>query len=302
MREFNKSEMLSRAFLAKKKLLIVSITNKCNLRCIYCRSAEKGDWYDKLSEKKSDDNIIFDNVLHIIKSNDFSEIMLSGGEPFATKNITEFSENLLTTHKSISIHTNGVHPKAITRLLELYRKGIKPNLHISSELFPSHQINFRGCSLPIEFISIAKELELEMELKVVVNPLFLEYIDNIDLAIDFWIEKGIKQIRFQPLAPVGNTPKNLHLTSDHVDIFYKLINLKKQEKYKNVIRNSEESFLAAIKVLNSKTKTIYKDCNMCEKINFITSSGCCVNCASMWGKKSPECNQAFDLICCGFQP
>ncbi|HAG1880144.1 TPA: radical SAM protein [Salmonella enterica] len=301
MNKYSDIERLNRSFISDNKLAIVSITNKCNLHCIYCRPHKEDEWYDKLSKSTNKSETFLSTTFNLLSNDDVIEVMLSGGEPFAEKNITQLALHLKNCGKFISIHTNGVHHKASDILDCLYKEKIKPNLHVSSELIAEHQISLRHSKMPYEFIEIAtKKYGFKVELKVILHSLLSTYTDKFDKFIDKWLSHGVSQIRFQPIVQTGNISNQLILHKKDCVIIHKLMELKQIAKYNNIIRNSIESFEAILNVINSKNNKIEKKCFMHEKIIFIDSDGNILNCATMWGKNIKSCNNQFDFICCGF--
>ncbi|MFC3395069.1 radical SAM protein [Brenneria rubrifaciens] len=299
MDTYSNEDRLSRVFLKKNKLAIISITNRCNLHCIYCRPLGEENWYDKLS-KFSNKNEKLKNI-SLLLNDDIIEVMLSGGEPLAAKNIITLALDLKKNGKFISIHTNGVHHKASEILASLYNEKINLNFHVSSELLEEHQTTLRQCKMPYAFIEkAAKEYGFKVELKVILHSLLTTHVENFHKIIDDWLNHGVSQIRFQPIVQTGNIPTELILQTKDSIIIQKLLELKQNERYKNKIRNSNDSLETILKVINKKENKIYKKCDMHEKIIFINYNGDVINCATMWGKNINCCNHTFDFVCCGF--
>ena len=55
----NKLNLLKRDFIKEKKLVILSLTKRCNLLCTYCRSSKS--WYDSLSQFVDDVDLSKEN-------------------------------------------------------------------------------------------------------------------------------------------------------------------------------------------------------------------------------------------------
>jgi len=87
--------------------LRISITDRCNLRCIYCMP-EEGIHF------MSHDNILrYDEILRIVElsiQKGIRKVRLTGGEPLVRKGFTEFIKRLsrLEGLKEITLTTNGV--------------------------------------------------------------------------------------------------------------------------------------------------------------------------------------------------
>jgi len=102
--------------------LRLSITDRCNLRCVYCMP-ETG--VPKLSHP---DVLSYEELLRLVRivtGMGISKIRITGGEPLVRKGVLALCENIsrMANVKSLSITTNGV---LLSRFAQgLYRAGIK---------------------------------------------------------------------------------------------------------------------------------------------------------------------------------
>ena len=96
--------------------LRISITDRCNLRCIYCRPMEG------ISLKGHDDILRYEEILRVVSravALGFVKVRLTGGEPLVRRGFVEFAAELkkLKGLEDISLTTNGI-------LLEKYADAI----------------------------------------------------------------------------------------------------------------------------------------------------------------------------------
>jgi cyclic pyranopterin phosphate synthase len=87
--------------------LRVSITDRCNLRCIYCRT---GPVFQKLNHK---DILCYEEILRIIKTAiplGIKKVRITGGEPLVRKGVFSFLNQLtsLAELEDISFTSNGI--------------------------------------------------------------------------------------------------------------------------------------------------------------------------------------------------
>jgi len=87
--------------------LRLSITDRCNLRCIYCMPEEG------ISFVPHDEILSYEEMLHLVRlatQCGIRKVRLTGGEPLVRKGFIDFLENLsnITELKEISLTTNGV--------------------------------------------------------------------------------------------------------------------------------------------------------------------------------------------------
>src|SRR3979490_1624413 len=92
--------------------LRISITDRCNFRCVYCRSADPENYRDH-------DEILswpeLDRIARIFLSLGIRKIRITGGEPLVREGVEDFIGRLHTLGvEDLSMTTNG-HPLAHPR-------------------------------------------------------------------------------------------------------------------------------------------------------------------------------------------
>ena len=97
--------------------LRISVTDRCNLSCIYCTPANGVHWLPK------DDLLTYEEVTTIAKvaaELGITKVRLTGGEPLVRTDLTDLVARLATMPaiKDISLTTNGI-------LLKQYAQGLK---------------------------------------------------------------------------------------------------------------------------------------------------------------------------------
>lgn len=183
--------------------LRVSITDRCNLRCIYCMPK------DGLSLLGHDDILRYEEIYRIIRvavDTGIRKIRITGGEPLIRRGLIDFISSLknIPELKDISLTTNGI-------LLEncagsLYHAGVQ-------------KINISLDSLnPQKYASITRGGELNAVLRGVeavhktgFSPIKINIVAikgfNDDEILDFARLSIVKpyQIRFIELMTIGHT-------------------------------------------------------------------------------------------------
>lgn len=106
MNSSNKEKSNKDSFDRRIDYLRISVTDKCNLKCVYCRPS-KGLTYFKNSEIITDEEIV--RIIRIAHRHGLRKVRITGGEPLMRKNIT----GLISSIKSIGIQdlsltTNGI--------------------------------------------------------------------------------------------------------------------------------------------------------------------------------------------------
>lgn len=304
-----KDKFLKREFLENQKLVILSVTKKCNLCCQYCRT--KDVWYDALGQKSETIDIPktkWQRVLDICRDVNAGEVLVTGGEPAEYPLLKEFLYFLAENKINFSLHTNGISKKWFDILNFFQDNNFYPDIHLSVELFEGLQKEMRGGSnLPLQFITDVKKMGLLLELKVNLHQKLLPYKDQIKENLYSWAETGVDSIFFQPIAPVGkNFPKGLEIDKSFIPFLLELKKLKTEDPIlSKVIRKSANGIDVIISFIE-KTD-LYKEtadkCDVCNQIVFVNPDLKILNCKTLW-ERDPNvpCSSFFDFICCGFQP
>ncbi|AGF79167.1 molybdenum cofactor biosynthesis protein A [Desulfocapsa sulfexigens DSM 10523] len=184
--------------------LRLSLTDRCNLRCVYCMPVDNDKGLEVLQHE---DLLSYEELLRIVKlvvGMGMNKIRLTGGEPLVRRGVMNFIESLSQINglDEIRLTTNGVllHEKAEG----LYRAGIrKLNISLDS-MRPERFMKITGVDLfhrVWQGIETAERLGFDVKLNVVamkgVND--DEFVDFARLAV----EKPY-QVRFIEFMPVGD--------------------------------------------------------------------------------------------------
>ncbi len=184
--------------------LRLSLTDRCNLRCMYCMPVEK---HGSLKMLRHEDLLSYEELLRIVElvvSMGMNKIRLTGGEPLVRRGVMDFISSLAAIDglDEIRLTTNGVllHEKAAG----LYDAGIR-KLNISLDTMrPERFKQITGADLFDQVwkgIETAKKSGFDVKLNVVamkgVND--DEFLDFARFAL-----KSSCQVRFIEFMPVGN--------------------------------------------------------------------------------------------------
>lgn len=284
------------------KLLILSVTKQCNLACKYCKTGKEFT-YDRLSFPSTQIHFPkekFSLIKDVCLKNNVKEVTLTGGEPIEYPFLVDLMDFFQQNKIRFSLHTNGTS-RNWDKVLNYFKDHfLFPDIHISVELFEPLQKEVRGANIPVGLIEKLVDIGCNIELKVTIHQKILPYLSEISSSLDSFIGMGVKSMRIQPVFfPIG-IASSLRLNKNSVEMFKKFLELKKEAKYSNFIRNSNESLLLTIEMLSADdiSKVKKPTCVAKDKVIFMQPDGKQVNCLQLWGKK--DCNKEFDLICCGF--
>ncbi len=214
----NTGELVDR-FSRTISYLRLSLTDRCNLRCIYCMPVDREGGLQVL---KHEDLLSYEELLRIVKlavDMGMNKLRLTGGEPLVRRGVMDFITALSQIEglDEIRLTTNGVllHEKAAG----LYDAGIR-KLNISLDtLRPERFKEITGMDLFDQVwqgIETAAELGFNIKLNVVamkgVND--DEFVDFARLAVEKAYQ--VRFIEFMPLGKNSTWDKSSYMTSDEL--------------------------------------------------------------------------------------
>src|SRR5215831_5241581 len=106
------------SFGRRIEYLRISLTDRCNLRCVYCMP-EEGVPYEDLDNVLAYDEI--ERVVRVLATAGLRKVRLTGGEPLVRKNVPDLTARLVAIPgiREVTITTNGILlPRDAERLYE----------------------------------------------------------------------------------------------------------------------------------------------------------------------------------------
>ena len=213
----------------KINYLRVSVTDKCNLRCIYCIPENHKDFLD------SKDQLTFDEIFRIIKETvalGISKVRITGGEPLVRNDTVDLIGmiNRLEGIEEICMTTNGI--LLYDKLEKLAVNGLN-RVNISLDTLNQEKFNLITRGGDLKKVILAIDKCIEKNIKVKINIVIMDGINN-DEIIDFVKLTKSKpiDIRFIELMPIGEG-RNYKSVSNS-DILQKI-------KNNNLIYTTKES-------------------------------------------------------------
>jgi cyclic pyranopterin phosphate synthase len=102
----NKIQPIKDSYNRRIDYLRISITDKCNLKCVYCMPS-KGVKYFKESDVLTDEEIV--RFVRIAHKHGLRKVRITGGEPLVRKNILQLVSSLKKIGiRDLSLTTNGI--------------------------------------------------------------------------------------------------------------------------------------------------------------------------------------------------
>ncbi len=207
--------------------LRVSVTPKCNLKCIYCISKDSN--LNKNSEILTNAEIL--RISKIAVSLGIKKIRLTGGEPLLRKDIVELVKGMIRIEglEDLSLTTNGT-------LLEEYALSLKEaglkRINISLDTLDKEK--FRKITNGSSFERVMRGIE--SAIKVGFEPIKINVVvirgindDEIERFVNFGREKNLI-VRFIEYMPI----------SERKDFSKKFVSMDEiVEKIKNFVKEGE---------------------------------------------------------------
>jgi len=208
--------LLTDSYDRTARKLRISVTDRCNLQCIYCMPKNNNNWFDPA------DILTFDEIVRfvsIMSKLGIENIRLTGGEPLLRSNIEILIENLskITGIKKVSMTTNGILLQ--DKISQLKKAGLS-SINISLDTF--NQEKFKkingadGIAQVLESIKVATKLQMNIKINNVVMRGW-----NDDEVVDFALFSKatghqVRFIEFMPLDGSGIWNSNLVVTKQEI--------------------------------------------------------------------------------------
>lgn len=181
--------------------LRVSVTDRCNLRCIYCMP-ENG-----IEKKEHSDILRFEDIIKVVRAAallGIKKVRYTGGEPLVMRDIDKliFETARLSSIKDIAITTNGV--LLYDMVEELKNAGLK-RVNISLDTLDREKFKSitRIGDLDKVLNSIHKCISLGLT-PVKINTVLMKGINNSEIDDFIYFTKQFPvEIRFIELMPIG---------------------------------------------------------------------------------------------------
>ena len=257
-------------FGRKVDYLRISVTENCNLKCIYCIDDNILNTYK--NDILSDDEIV--KIATECASLGIKKIRITGGEPLVRKNIENliYRLNNIKEIEEIYITTNGV---LLNDKIEILKENGLTGVNISLDSLNKDRFKKLTKFDKLKEVLLSIDKALELGLKVKINTVIVDDI-NKDEIIDFvklTKDKNI-DIRFIELMPIGAAKKYKGISNEEI------LNIIKNN-FKNIqVENKSKRSVPAnyIRVDNYKGKIGFISpisncfCEDCNRIR-LTSTG-----------------------------
>ncbi|MEM4408972.1 MAG: GTP 3',8-cyclase MoaA [Candidatus Caldarchaeum sp.] len=197
------STILTDRFGRRIDYLRLSVTDRCNLRCLYCMPPEGIEHFDRNHILTFEE---MERFTQIAATLGVRKIKLTGGEPLIRRGISGFIDSIQSIEgiEDVSITTNGVFLESMA--CELWEAGLRRiNVSLDSLNEERYREITRGGDLRGVLRGIEKVLLLGFRVKI--NTVVLKDLSDSEALniTEFGRERGIEVrfIEFMPLCGSG---------------------------------------------------------------------------------------------------
>ena len=209
--------------------LRISITDKCNLRCVYCMP-EKGVKPFAQAEVLTDNEIV--RFVRIARNHGLRKVRITGGEPLIRKNITGLISSIKETGiRELGLTTNGI--KLSEYAHELKKAGLdRVNISLDTLDPKRYKEITKGGDINLVLSSI-KTAEKEGLAPIKINMVPIRGINDDEILsfakLTFENDYHIRFIEFMPATCSGMWKKEKCINS--ADILKKISAIGKLEQF-----------------------------------------------------------------------
>lgn len=189
-------------FGRRASYLRLSITDRCNLQCVYCRSGNKQSFIPHNQILRYED---FHRLVILTHKMGIRKVRVTGGEPFARKGCVKFLYSLRNSlpDLNLAVTTNGTLLEPFLAELELVRPV---SINISLDSFD--QATYTGLTgknlLPTVLNNIHSLLSRGVPVKI--NAVAIRGITDMQIADFVHAVKNLPiDMRFIEFMPIGNS-------------------------------------------------------------------------------------------------
>ncbi len=269
-------ETLVDQFSRKIDYLRISVTDRCNLRCLYCMP-EHG-----ISHKNPDEILTFEEIkraVSFVTKLGVDKIRLTGGEPLIRKDFPALvgSISSISGVKDLAMTTNGLFLEKFAHSLK--SAGLK-RVNISLDTLKEETFKeiTRGGNLKEVLSGIEAALKENIFIKI--NVVIVKSLNNDEVLdfVDFFARRNVI-VRFIEFMPIGSSTLDKGYISCE-QIKKELLKLGRLIPVNNIQGNGPAKYYRIINtpiIVGFITPLSFKFCSECNRLR-LTSDGVLLPC------------------------
>ncbi len=238
--------------------LRISVTDRCNLRCLYCMP----DGIETIEKSKiiRDEDII--QIINEASKTGIKKVRITGGEPLVRSGIYELIRKIRSVKaiEEVVLTTNGILLKGHVK--ELKDSGVsRVNLSIDS-LRESTVNGIVGSTLDFSYLELIKELHEHNMTPIKINTVLLKGVNDHEV-LDFYnfSDQYDCEVRFIELMPFESDRFNYNDYYISKEVILKRNSLVLSRKLNNVEYYTMPNSTKEIGFINAVSSKFCEDCN-----------------------------------------
>ncbi len=204
--EINPSGITGPRSLAAVRMLRISVTDVCNLRCVYCMPEEGVEWLPRAEILR------FEEIAAIVRAAaaaGITHFKLTGGEPTARRDLPVLAETLKAIEgvEDLSLTTNGI---LLLPLLEKLKTAGVNRITISLDSLDPEKFRqiTRGGDFGRVWTALQRAIEMHFE-RIKINVVVMKGMNEDEVAdfaaLTLRMPISVRFIEFMPLGRSGLT-------------------------------------------------------------------------------------------------
>jgi cyclic pyranopterin phosphate synthase len=272
MQQTNETKFLTDSFNRRIDYLRISITDKCNLRCVYCISSKGLKTFNN-AEIMTDEEIV--RFVRIVHKHGLRKVRITGGEPLMRKNILSLISSVKNIGISdLSLTTNGI---MLAELAGALKKAGLDRVNISLDTMNAEKYKeiTKGGDIN-RVLEAIKEAERVGLSPVKINVVPIRGINDNEILsfASLTIKKDchIRFIEFMPVTSDGMWRREKCVGSDEIIEIISRLGRLESFKFRGEGPSRNYRIKGAVGVIGIISPITDHFCNSCNRLR-LTSNG-----------------------------
>lgn len=267
--------MLVDSFNRKHDYLRISLTDKCNLRCLYCMPIDLPESFLASRSMMSTDEIVA--ISKVFVDLGVTKIRLTGGEPLVRKEVREIISRLSKLPVQLALTTNAV---LVDEFIDLFVEVGLRSVNVSLDSLDA--ATFKILSQREHFNKVISNIQLLLDrgFHVKLNMVVLKDVNHAEIPAFVEMTKNanlhVRFIEFMPFSGNGwdkqqvfSSEEILSLVGNHFK--FERLNDRPNDTARNF---SVDGFVGTFAIISTMTDPF---CDTCNRLR-LTSDGKMKNC------------------------
>ena len=267
--------MLVDSFNRKHDYLRISLTDKCNLRCLYCMPIDLPESFLATRSMMNVDEIIA--IAKVFVDLGVTKIRLTGGEPLVRKEVREIISRLSKLPIQLALTTNAV---LVDEFVDLFVETGLLSVNVSLDSLDA--ATFEILSQRKHFSKVMDNIQLLLDrgFHVKLNMVVLKDVNHLEIPAFIAMTKNanlhIRFIEFMPFKGNGWDQQQVFSSDEIISLVEENFHFRKLTDRPNDTARSfqVENYLGTFAIISTMTEPF---CDTCNRLR-LTSDGKMKNC------------------------